>query len=270
MNFTSPRPEFGDPPVTEVAIGIQFAPIQGLTLAHLGLLWNRFRDRYPRTEEHQPLSRWPINSELLDGRASLQLVPVLPRLWFLNASDTELVQVQDDRFVVNWRKREGHDYPRFEVVLDQFRSAFGDFVTFLLDEGLPEPVTDHCEVTYVNTISLGNSEKDLAAAKRYFNLFADRPDSFLPDPSLIAFGFTYAVTDEEGRHRGVLTVEATPVLMSEQRTPACQLRLIARGNPFQADEGGSTGFFSIGREVIVRGFSDLTSQWAHEKWRRKK
>ena len=46
-----------------------------------------------------------------------------PRFWFVNESGNELVQVQRDRFIRNWRKTEGQPgYPSY----DNLREAFAD------------------------------------------------------------------------------------------------------------------------------------------------
>src|SRR5712691_2385152 len=50
------RVDFDRPPVTETILGVQFAPLQGFTLPYAGLLWLKFRERYPNHEVRPPLS----------------------------------------------------------------------------------------------------------------------------------------------------------------------------------------------------------------------
>src|SRR5438046_8808907 len=95
-------PDFRKPPVAETVLSLQFEPVAGLTTAHLGLLWNRFREELPLIEELPPL---PPTSERFGppfgARVEVTFVqkPPVPRLWFLNESKTELVQVQPDRLI---------------------------------------------------------------------------------------------------------------------------------------------------------------------------
>ncbi len=48
-------PSFAKPPVNEVALGVHFAPPPALRTTHAGLLWERWRSNYPRTEDHPVL-----------------------------------------------------------------------------------------------------------------------------------------------------------------------------------------------------------------------
>lgn len=52
-----PRPlrEFSRPPLIEVVCGLQFAPLDLLTV-HIGDFWQMVRDRYPSFEDHAPLA----------------------------------------------------------------------------------------------------------------------------------------------------------------------------------------------------------------------
>jgi len=93
-------PDFRKPPVAETVLSLQFEPLGQLTAAHLGLLWQRFRSELPEVEEHPPL-RPVIEKFELPSPAQVDVtieekLPV-PRLWFLNAPKTELIQVQVDR-----------------------------------------------------------------------------------------------------------------------------------------------------------------------------
>src|SRR5262245_26513290 len=103
-----PLPDFEAPPVTEVSLGVQFRPLESLRVLHLGLLWQDFRESFPNSEEHPPLPS--VVETFGKPRAApsisleLQELPSVPRVFFLNADQTELVQVQQDRLIRNWRQ----------------------------------------------------------------------------------------------------------------------------------------------------------------------
>src|SRR5712692_5340767 len=94
MNSQVPLPTFDAPPVAEVALSVQFEPLGSLRSVQLGLLWERFRDGYPRVEEHAPLE--PVKEEF-GARVPPQIgvkietfdSPPVPRLWFLSQPGTE-------------------------------------------------------------------------------------------------------------------------------------------------------------------------------------
>lgn len=116
-------PDFDDPPLIEVVLSVQFealAPIEFVDV--LASFRSRLRDRYPQTEQHPPL---PPAFEIFGVPApgaprlqiQLQTVPDLPRFWLLNEAGTEIIQLQNDRFVHNWRKvGSGDAYPRYERI----------------------------------------------------------------------------------------------------------------------------------------------------------
>ncbi len=148
-------PDFRNPPLVETVLSLQYAP-WALTAAHIGLLWQRFRERFPLVEEHPPLppalekfglpSPTPVEV-IIEGR------PPTPRVWFLNRDKTELVQVQPDRFIHNWRKLgQIEPYPRYEPIREGFREEVAVLLNFLQQEGLGSPEVTQCEVTYVNHI----------------------------------------------------------------------------------------------------------------------
>src|SRR5687768_4818226 len=95
-------PRYTHPPVVEVAISVQFDELTQFELVHFGLLWERLRDRYPRTEHHPPL---PALVELFSARgpqgASLRFEEGFPigRCWYLSEDRLRLIQVQPDRFI---------------------------------------------------------------------------------------------------------------------------------------------------------------------------
>src|SRR5262245_6472573 len=92
---TSSLPDFRDPPVSEVALSIQFDPLSRLQIHHFGLLWLEFRTRFPRVESRPPIDRQvetfpkepvaqpPIAFELVNPFMT-------PRVWFVSESGSEL------------------------------------------------------------------------------------------------------------------------------------------------------------------------------------
>ncbi len=160
MSETQPRlPDFADPPVIEVALSVQFESLSGFGTPHIGLLWSEFRNEFPRTEEHPPrpsvIERFGVRrAPKTDFRVEAAF-PV-PQCRFLNDRGTELIQIQQDRFVHNWRKvGQGDVYPRYEFVRRRFEEELGIFHRFLARENLGELIPNQCEVTYVNHIISG-------------------------------------------------------------------------------------------------------------------
>jgi hypothetical protein len=122
-----------DAPIVEVTCGFMFPPMAGLDPLVLGKFWDSKADAYPRHEFHPAIPPDPRTAP--QGQLSVPTVIFrtgLPpqRVWLLSADDVFVIQIQADRFYVNWRAR-GAAYPRFsggllDRVLKEF-STFSDF-----------------------------------------------------------------------------------------------------------------------------------------------
>ena len=109
----SDLPDFGRPPIDEVAITLQFRErAAGYTDAHAGLYWQTDKDAYSRVELHPRVA--PIMETLEESapasrtfQIELPVQPLGGRTWLVGRNDDYVVQIQNDRFIRNWRKREG-------------------------------------------------------------------------------------------------------------------------------------------------------------------
>jgi len=72
----------------------------------------------------------------------------------LNDAETELIQLQNDRFIRNWRRHHAPDvpYPSFEYLRPEFVSDYRLFLGFAREQNFPLIVPDQCEVSYFNRI----------------------------------------------------------------------------------------------------------------------
>lgn len=274
--FKSPRPSFEDPPVIEVLLGLQFSPLSGLQLAHVGLFWNLIRGDFVRTDTKPALvsqfeSFAPSEDSGVALRPSFELITEypIPRIWFMNASGTELFQIQPDRIVFNWRKTDSDPiYPRYEKVKARFVHLFEQFQTFVSRENLGAVIPNHCEVTYINHMEIHKNQSDSGAMRQIFPAWTGATsDGFLPEAEMVRFHSAYRIISED-QAIGRLHVNAAPRLRVKDRRTVIQAEITARGVPFGADLNGALQFFDLGREYVVRGFTSITSPEMHKQWRR--
>lgn len=267
-------PEYGDPPLVEVVLSTQFAPISAVTTAHLGVLWTRYWKKFSRVEERPPLAR--VNETLeapgvRDARVSFSVFerPPAPRLWFLKADGTELIQVQEDRFIHNWRKvGEDDAYPRFETIRERFRTELADFQTFLAEESLGEFLPDLAEITYVNHIIAGDGWESLKDLERVFT-FWRTPDD-IGEIEDAQFSARLVLRGEDGDPIGRLYLKVTPAYRNSDKVPIFRMDLTARGAPLQdPTDDGVVAFMNVGRDSIVRAFTAATTAEMHKAWGRK-
>jgi uncharacterized protein (TIGR04255 family) len=267
----SSLPDYSNPPVIEVALGVQFQSIPGFGTPHIGLLWEMFRAEFPVTQEQPPLAHTVEEFGLrVAPRISLEALPgpPVPRVWFLNRAGSELVQVQPDRLVVNWRKTaDDQEYPHYVDVRAKFDRALDAFRQFLATEDLPDIQPDQCEVTYVNHCLAGAGWERHGEAHRVVAVWRDVSDSFLPEPEEVRFAVSYLVA--EGRRAlGRLHVNFEPAYRSSDNQPLVVMRLVARGAPIGEGVAGVGGFLDAGHTWIVQGFTSLTTPEMHAVWGR--
>lgn len=271
--MTQPLPEFDNPPVVEVALSVQFEKLASLHAPQLGYVWQLYRNRFPKTEEQPPLE--PAFEQFgprAVGRPGVRLelvpAPPAPRLWLLNESGTELVQVQQDRFVRNWRKQDdGDEYPRYKCLSGLFREDFLAFCRLIEAEQWGRVEPNQCEVTYVNIIAEGwQDHGDVGQVLTFFS--PSYSDEGLGKPEEAAISLKYVLKDEAGEPAGRLHIAANPVIRVSDNRPAIRLHLTARGKPRTSNIDGVMAFLDQGHEAIVQGFASITTTKMHQVWKR--
>lgn len=273
LKQVTPRPNFLAPPVIEVALAVQFDALPELGAAETGALWSRYRKEYPETEDQPPI---PQATESFDPprpkAVKFKVVQGVPetRCWFKNRTGTELIQVQKDRFVFNWRQHGSEEsYPRYEQVRAKFATHFRTFELFLKGRQLGRVVPNQCTVTYVNNIMPDKNWKRFGQLKNIFSVWSGRhSDKFLGEPEEVEFRARYRILGDDGSPIGRLHVDAEPRFKSDDGSPVIHLTLTARGKPLGDGLGGILTFFDIGREHVVRGFTSITTKSLHDKWER--
>jgi len=263
----SALPDYQIPPVNEVVFGIQFQKIENFQTPHIGLLWEKLgREKFPRWQEMPTINRI---IETFNGPKAPQFgietydKPPLPRLLFINSDENHLVQVQQDRFLQNWRKLKPDDtYPRFRTLYPEFKKSWDFFNSFLHDVNLPKPIPDQYELTYVNQITQGEGWEKLTDIDKVFRDFqCETSGRFLPEPETLNWRKTYRLPDKMGRLHTTMKLVSTK---DGKRIMLFELTARGFGNA-SMDE-----WFAMGREWIVRGFADLTADRVQKEiWQRK-
>lgn len=274
-NPTRPRlPDFRNPPVAEVALSLQFDPLLYLRTPHIGLLWEQYRGAFPTFEEHPPLPtamEWfglPTSSSFAP-RVELLTAPPMPRCLFINERGSELVQIQQDRFVFNWRKLKEYDsYPRYEYVRAGFEKQLQVFQEFLAKESIGDLAPNQCEVTYVNQLLSGHGWEHPGQLDKLVTVWENEySDQFLKEPEDVRLAMRYVIRDGD-KPIGRLHVNIEPRFSTIHQSPVIVITLTARGAPPAKDLAGVLDFFDIGRKWIVSAFASITTNDMHRNWGR--
>lgn len=265
-----PLPDFVRPPLTEVALSIQFEELSNFRVIHLGQLWEKFdRTVFPKFEEQPPVPRAVENFGLPIPLSMPQIqllnVPPMPRYLFLGGRGNIVLQVQQDRFTVNWRKSSLTDeYPRFEAILEKFEQYSGVFEDFLQENALGALRINQAEATYVNRIEAvgepGRIDKIISVFSGHYS------DDFLHDPEEVQLSLRFPIYDE-GNLLGRLYIDSRPGLPGDPHSPL-NMVLLARGKPVGGDIKAALQFLKVARRYIVSAFASVTSKQMHLTWER--
>jgi uncharacterized protein (TIGR04255 family) len=244
-----------------------------MTIAHPGLFYSRVRERYPQTQTVAPLS--PVRETFdvavpLQLRLALMAQDELPRAWFVSQDDAMVIQLQSDRFLLNWRRgAQGAEYPHFEVVTSEFRRAYAELEAFVAENELGEIEPNQCEMTYINhleSIVPGSDRPDPASLLR---LWAGKagPEWNLAQED-IAFTVRYRLRDKAGQLVGRVIATLTPLVALAREERILQLEITARGTPAGTGLPAVIAFHEMAHEHIVRCFTGITTKAAHKIWER--
>lgn len=262
-------PDYRIPPVIETVLGVQFSPIKSFSVPHFGLFWERLRKHYPYFEVRPPighiLEKFDMDSSKKMGpEIELSKGPPPLRCWFMDKDKNNLVQIQSDRFIINWRKVTGkEEYPHYGTVKPKFEINWNQFCGFLNSEGFPSPKVNQCEVTYVNHLEMGKEFKSFGEMQKIFKFWSGpSSESFLPQPEQVRFNVSFVMPESKGR----LHVQLEPKIRREDGQEILQLNLTARGEPNSSKLADINQWFDLGHEWIVRGFDELTKPDMHKIW----
>ena len=265
MVMVTALPSYRHPPVVEVICGVQFEDLTAFSTVHYGRFSSRIAREYPRTEDRLPLP------EVFEGAREEQLVtlslPPLRRVFYISDDENYLLQVQSSRFHANWRRRRDEDeYPRFPATYDRFLRGWNEFTDFLRGEKIDAPKVNQYELTYINHIHEAGTPfpEGIQDQLGCFTWRAAQTSKFLPAPRAVNLRLQFALPDNKGSlhitvsHGTTRTKDPKGVMVME---------ITARG-PAKSDASDMETWLELAHEWIVRGFTDLTTVEAHQRWER--
>lgn len=259
-------PDYRDPPLIEVALGIQFRQPKGYHQLWAGEVWKLFKTEYPVVEEQQRLdpSFETFGPIIAQGpRIQFMQGAVHDRFWFLTPKGDGLVQFQSDRLLHNWRRQSGTgaDYPRFESMVATLRGQAISLQAFFNSLETQALDINQCEATYINHFSTDESP-DFKEIQDYLRIFNVRHEQ----PSDVGFQYRRTILDN-GKPTGRLYCEAATAQTLTGKM-VITLNLSVRGSPASPTIDSAMDFLGRGRELIVKEFTEITTDKAHTAWGR--
>ncbi|MCU6497952.1 TIGR04255 family protein [Rugamonas sp. A1-17] len=261
--------DFDAPPLNEVVLGVQFSNPVGYSQIHAGDVRALFKEEYPLLQELTSLQ--PVfetfgnGASFPQGQIAFFDGPMHDRFWFMRSDGAELVQFQQDRLLHNWRKVEDgtNSYPRFESLAPKFHAELEKVQEYMSGLHPQELAINQCELSYINHIPVSTTEPlKLSDWISFISFKKNEPQSF-------SFGFREVIWDSQGQPQGRLICEVTEgIKPNGQRF--ISLTLTARGAPQIPSVDSAMNFLSVGHDLIVNRFVELTTDKAHQIWGYKK
>jgi uncharacterized protein (TIGR04255 family) len=262
---------FANPPVAEVAFSSSFQTSKLMSAAFIGIFWAHVREEFPDFSENSPLPA------VVEGPSQGVAIPMMPQLQMLNLpplrravfkskDGRHIIQLQQDKFILNWTRGTNLTYPDFATAFSEFESKLGFLNAALLAENFGEMTENQYELVYVNLIGPGNG-LELVGEGGLLVDHTRRSDGerFLPAPS----GFNWTSSYELPSGFGRLHITAWPVLVPPKNERRVRLDMVARGIPPPEAESGRREWFHLAHDWIVEGFTDATPEILHSRvWKR--
>ncbi len=269
--MTSNLPKFDSPPVVETVLSAQFHNLAGYSTAHAGWFWKNYLDsNWTTVKEVQrlddQLEQFGDEKQWVMPSFKISTSPQAERLHIIREDKERLIQLQDSRFIYNWKKGE-NAYPSFHRILPEFQDTFEKYQQFIKDSEFGELKLNQWEVTYVNHIEKGDLWESASDWGKILPVFVGDPSSEAKLPVESFQGDWKLII---GENQGRLHISLKHAKVASGKGPeVIVLQFTARG-PISEENGLSLEKgLNLGHESIVKTFGDITSNEAQKHWGRR-
>jgi uncharacterized protein (TIGR04255 family) len=234
-----------------------FAPISKWSALHFGLFWEKVRVFYPDTEIRLATGQ----TALAFSVAETCDFPI--RALFLDASGNQLLQVQRNAFIRNWRQTaQTTEYEHYENVRPLFERDWSLFSKFLSDEHLGAAEVVQCEVTYINHLVRGREWENFEDVSRVFRVWSGGNVGSLRASQMVSFTTAYDLPNDAGR----LQVVVQPGIRKTDSKEIIQFAITATIKPRGSTSAETVKSLDAGHSAVVTSFRDFTTPEMHSLW----
>jgi uncharacterized protein (TIGR04255 family) len=259
-------PDFANPPLDEVVLGVQFEQAPGYTSVMAKDVWSLYSDEFPRVQELPAIAPQfeVFGRESARSRPNIRIesAPLRGRLWFISKDENHLIQFQDDRLLLNWRRKpNGAQYPRFEGTSSSFIEHLNRLNKLFIDKFGSSISVNQAEISYINIIPVSSFSE--------VGRWIEAIDFHMIDIEGVNLNFAEVVKDTEDKPYARLQYELGSAYTFDGKKLVLRLSLTFRGRPASSSAEQVLEFLRQGRNLIVGRFAELTTTDAHKEWGRK-
>jgi uncharacterized protein (TIGR04255 family) len=258
-------------------LSVQFAPLPQYAGAHAGWFWKEYLDKLgePSKEWTQVVEVpklpdqferfgaedvWtPPSVRFLQGMQS-------PRTQIVRSDGERMLQIQDSRVILNWKKQAG-DYPSYDTLVPELRTMLHAFESFAIEARFGQLQYNQWEIAYVDQLPKGELWETPRDWGKIFPglsmpLLGNYQVSETPDETMSA-DWRFSLAGQRGR----LYIGLRQVRIPPSNQEVLSVTYVARG-PVSASQTWEQGL-DIGHEAITATFLSMTSPQVQEYWRRR-
>jgi len=251
--------DYSAPPVVETVLGIEFSPLPDFGFVSVARTHELWAHEYPHIMEQTALPPSRPAAQGAGFELQFGVDAPAPRLWAIAEDQHELVQVQRDRLVLNWRRLDAFpsSYPGFDPLMATYEGLLSRFIGHLGDSLTLQPLV--VEWTYVNSIE----PKQMAEADA-FTMWSDPKFGLNETPIQTRFHHTseFAAADAA---QGQVDVRAEPAApgpgSSIQMTVSCKIFL-----PAESATDTALRYCHEAHKVARQAFEATTTPEAKASW----
>jgi uncharacterized protein (TIGR04255 family) len=251
--------DFERPPVVETSIGFHFTPIQGWTILQYGLLWEKFKSKYPTAEFNPPVGDLQLQ---LGPSANFSNVPI--RVCFVDSANANLIQVQNNLVLHNWRRSSPSSlYQHYARTREALQSDWQVFRGFLDQQSLKFTQIVRCEASYFNHLVQGEDWLEFSELPTLFPAWKGlETKGVLAKPHMIGISAWYA------RDQGMIQIASQPALRQTDGKQIIQLTITVNGLPASQGDKGLFECLDACHSAAVSAFAEFTSEEMQLRWGR--
>jgi len=266
------RLKFDAPPVVETVLSLQFSPLPAYSTAHAGWFWKEYLEKLgdwpqavdaPRLED--PFERFG-SEDAWGPQLQMRLLPASQanRTQIIRADGERMIQVQDSRFILNWRKQSGA-YPSFEPLLEEFRALLHAFESFAVEAGFGELRYNQWEVDYVDQIRKGDMWESARDWSKIFPGLAMPPATQVlsSGDETMSADWRFSLADQRGR----MYISLRQLRIPPSNEEVLNITFVGRG-PVTASQDWESGL-QFGHDALSETFLAITSPEAQARWRKR-
>ena len=249
--MSSPSIAFRNPPINEVVVSTYFnPPLSDLRSEHIGLFWGAIKEDFPVVSQHPPVGTG------LD--VSPEEAFPMPRYWLIAENEINLIQVQKNAFIFNWR-RKNEEYPRFHKdIKPNFDKYYGRFSEFIRSEtNMEYPTIDLCELAYVNTLEQCEYWKDPKDTANIIPSFSivNLGEKY-SNPAGFNCNYTHGISNDLQLNISIRSIAR----VRQPDTPVLIFEIRASGRLGQVAKSGTDEWFERAHDAIIECFLAMTSR----------